>query len=698
MSKDVNILTAIKPLPYQGMNLFDEAWDTFVESLIRLLKESGFQHQNSSNELIIFTFPNENSAISVVLAVINTLRKQFKQIKPDIKLPLQCIIHLNENKDNLPAIFTSDAEDWEMLEMETIYVTRSLKSKLEILLARQQLPPCTMNNVGNGLFELQLTGDANFPNEGILAFRKLPIQGSGKPCFYCGMQSHTPAECPSKFLSMNDNGLELVGYLPFKQLNIIYKKTFTSTDKIVNQLAAGIPPQKMRKDPCLIVYVAFMDISRIYQLRFLWNISFSVYNKWESIFNSDKLALDNKNLQLGLDCLRVKQYGRAEELLLKECHHKSPKRFYATVGLAFLALERGRLADMKNHLGIASNLAVQEKERLYVAMLLAKFYDLNNETWKARDLIKNTLAIKNDCQELLYSKVQLEVRGSFKESAFQLLRSLMMDQRQLYMTVLLDPLLYSIQTKVENILLAQYQTLAHSAQTNLAQARDEINELKLWFTGKAPEMKNDCQILQNLEKSFVRKSYFDVLDVAGKAKALHSSTKSMREKKLNELYDQANVVLAKWNGYYHFWTSYQFPNFFKNFHQHLLPIKKKISLIRALAKKNSGGPYRQAVHLLKEVDDALQKIEPIYHRMNWVSLLFSGGLIFCKKIFIVEIVLAIICIVAAIILGSLPADSPLSSLAALTATPWFQKKFGLFIALLVAPFIALMLTMQKMTK
>ena len=685
-------------MPYQGTSLLNEEWPSFLDSLNNHLKESGFEAENSSLELMVFSFPNTHAALTAILGSINKLKGEFKQISTDVKLPVQYVLHIVQPKEPMPGVFTHDSVDWEMLQPETIYITRALKSQLEILMARQQLPACTMKNEGKGLFELQFTGNTGFQTQRILAFRKLPVQGPNKPCFYCGMKSHKPSGCPSKFLNMDNNGLQLAGYLPFKQLNIIYKKVFSNPEPIIKKLAAGISPPLLRKDPLLMVYVAFMDINRIYQPRFLWNISFSIYTKWESSFNSDKLNLDNKNLQLGLDCLRVKEYGRAEELLLKECHHKSSKRFYATVGLAFLALERTRMADMRNHLEVAVSLATQEKERLYAALLLSKLYDLSNETWKARDLIKNAVTIKGDCQEILYRKVQLEVKGRFEENAFQMLRSLMMDERQFYMTVLMDPSLAPIQTKVEDILSAQYQTLLYSSQDNLAQAKHEINELSLWFDSSDQQMQANLQTLENLEKSFAQKSYFDVLDVAAKSKALQAASRLLRENKLNELYDQANRAQAKWNGYYHFWMSYRFPSFFKNFHNQLMPIKKKINQVKELAKKNLGKPYRQAVQLLDEVNTALKNIGPIYQRMNLVNLFCSAALIFCQKLFIVEIVLAVGAVGIVVTLASLPLNSSLSSLATLTSDPWFQKKAGICITLLIAPFIALMLTMQRMTK
>jgi len=133
------------------------------------------------------------------------------------------------------------------------------------------------------------------------------------PCFYCGMQNHRPGQCPSKLLSMEHNGLDSVGYLSFEQIRKAYEKAFSNPAAMVAVVAAGVDPQQIRKNPGLMAFVGFFDINRVYQIRFLWNLAFSRYSKWQSAFKAQPVQADNKNLQLGLDCLRVGKYGQAEE-------------------------------------------------------------------------------------------------------------------------------------------------------------------------------------------------------------------------------------------------------------------------------------------------------------------------------------------------------------------------------------------------
>lgn len=695
---DNTVLTAIKPLQYQGENLLQDKWKHFLEIIQTTLKQSGFEDPASSNELLLYSFNHPFPAITAILSCITAIRNTFNEIAPDTKLPFHVILHLCQPDEIKIPAKNPDAEIWELLKPQIIYITRPLKSNWEVLMAQKQFPACTFKNEGEGLFELKISKDAEIRTETLLPFRSLPVQGDLKECFYCGMKTHQPGACPSKLLTMAFNGLNAVGYLPFDQINMIFKKVFSDQEKILNKLVGDINPTQVRKDPELAVYLAFLDITRAYQVRFLWNMSFSGYMKWEGAFKAEKMTLDNRNMQLGLDCLRVRQYPQAEELLLKECKHKSPKRFYAMIGRAFIALEKGRLADMRTLLSQASDQATQEKERIYVALLLARYYDLYDENWRSKDILRNAIAIKPDCLETNYQKILLDVKGSFTEDAFQQLRTLMTGQKSLFMTMLLDPALIPIQTKVENILITQYHTLTHNAENTLAQARNDLNDLQLWFENDDEQFLANLKTLELLTKRFERKSYFDVYDVEHKSHALLASGKSLREQKLNTLFEQVNKAVAKWTGFHNFWLNYEFPSFFSTFHDRLMPLKNDLQRAQALAKKSQGHTYREAVRLLREVNAAFVRLEPLHNRMNGVSLFIKGVILFAKKIIISEIGLTLLAVLTAFGLDMLPKDTMLSSLTTLTGSPIFQKKALLFISLVLAPFLALSWTIRDLTK
>jgi len=693
----VSVIAALRPMNYHGHQRLGDDWDKFIAALRAGLQQNGFEDPDSSQNLLLFAFNHPYSAITAVFSAIDRLKTEFKIPDPDKPLPIQIVLHAGQPDDHHPAVRNPDAEAWEMLRPETVYITRPLKSRWNFLMAKKDIPGCVIKNHSRGLARLEFTSKDTIRRETLIAFRTLPVKGEHKECFYCGMRSHTPPNCPTKYLTMKISGLDMAGYIPFDTMNMLYKKVFSAPEKAISALAAGVTPEQLRRRDDLKIFLAYLDINRVYQLRFLHNLTFCVYSKWESVFAPEKIQVDNKNLHLGLDCLRVGQYGRAEELFVKEAHPNSPKRFYATAGLALLALEKGRHADMRTHLEMLNNIALQEKERLYAILMLSKCYELADEDWKARDIIKNAASIKADCVDTQYRRIQLEVKGNFTETAFQQLRAMMSDDRALYMTVLLDPRLAPIQAKVEDILSTQYHTLRHTAEENFAKAEMEAGDARHWFGEQDKQVGDSLASLKTLAACLERGSYFDVLDVAHKAQALISAIRQIREKKLNDLYEGADKLLARWHGYFNFWRNYPFPFLFRNFQARLMPVKAKLEQVRHLAKQENGEDYRKAVALLKAANRDVRRLRPQIRRMQMASLAVAGALSFGKFLAITETVLVAVAVLAGIGLGMAPAGGVLGGLARLTAEPMIQKKTLAVLTLVVAPIIALSLTFRKIS-
>ncbi len=686
------ILLAIKPLHYHGQQVLKEGWLPFIEELRSSLRESGFEDNDSSEGLLLFTFAHPYAAITSLSTQIHKAHGKLDSTLGDHPLPLQIIVHLSQGEDSSAASYRApESGVWELLTPEAIYITKALKISWDSLMAQNPLPPCTLSNEGDGLFRLQFAPGGVITTESLLSCRVLSIQGPENPCFYCGMQNHQPSQCPSKFLTMAHDGLSTVGYLPFDRLSQVYHKVFTKPDAITQLLAAGITPAHIRKDPELMVFVGFFDINRVYQPRFLWIITFSRYSKWQSVFKAEHLQPDNKNLQLGMDCLRVGKYSQAEEFLQQECQAKSTKRFSAAVGLAFVALEQRGLADMRGLLELAKSTATQPKERVYIELLLSRFYELSGEVWKSKEIIKNILATQADCPDAEYRKLQLEVKGHFTEETNQVLRTLVIDQRTLYMTALMDAALIPIQVKVEDLLMTQYGIMSSRAQELLTQAGQEINNLSLWLASNDPQMQANTVTLDALKKKFGRKSYFDVIDVGNKTQVLIANSQQLREAKLNELYAQINTAKAGWEENYHFWMGYKYQLFFKEFAQRLLPLAKTLQEAGTLAKSNEGETYQKAVQLLREAEQTLASVPPLRARMNLIRLLCDSSISFAKKLALAEIGGILLSTTLILGLSLLPAGH---DLVAMADDPIFQKKITSLTAFLIAPLLALSWTIK----
>lgn len=688
-------LLAIKPLHYQGQQLLKEQWPQVVQKLRSALQALAFEESESSNSLLLFTFNHPYSAITATLSYANSFRRDFAPQFNECSLPFQIIIHLPSGNEINSPYRNPNAKLWEMIESESIHITKAVKTAWEWLMAKKNLPPAVLSNEGNGLFKVMMTIDESIAPETILACRDLPIKGKGQPCFYCSMTSHAPANCPNKLLTMEHYGLASVGYLSFDQISTAFQKAFSNVAAITKHLAGGIPPKELRKNPTLLVFVAFFDIYRIYQPRFLSAIAFSRHRNWKSICKPVLRPPDNKNLHLGIDSLRVGKHGQAEELLMRECNSKSAHRFAATIGMAFVYLEQKGLASMRSYLEMAKSFALLPNEHIYSDLLLSRFYDLIGEVWKARDIIKNVTTAQVDCPDGFYRKLQLEAKDNFSVAACQLLRSLVVDQRNLFMAALIDPALIPIQTKVEDLLLSQYGTITSNAQDSISKVKNELEEITIWCDSNDPQIQASKASFDTLNDFLEKKSYFGALDVEHKAKVLLSSLRQAKEEKLNDLYDQIAKAKAQVREYSRFWNEYRYKIFFKPFIQYISSLEKPLNEAGELAMKSEGTSYRRALELIKITEKTLAEAALTQNRMNWTTLACDSAVSFMKKLAITEIVGIVLATAVVFGLGQLPKGNTLEGLAVLANDPTLQRKATVLTAVLIAPLLALSWTIKN---
>jgi uncharacterized protein YukE len=696
MKKNPTILLAVRTLSYQGGKILGNRWLPLVDAVRQALTKSGFEHPGSSDELLLFTFPNPFLALTSLLESLEKVKWEHGWQESHGALPVQAVIHLIEEEDTLPQIQQTAASEWDMLQQETIHITRPLMKKWQELTSGRDLPDHRFEDEGGGFFQIVFAGKATVTKVELFSYRALPVRGKLKECFYCGMTSHAPAECPSKFLSMQVRGLDLIGYLTFDELNDIYKKIFPDYSACRKKCAAGIKPGQLRKDSELLVFVAYFDLNLIYQLRFLTNTAFCLNARWEAQCSTDNLNIDSRNLHLGLDCLRVGQYERAENLLAQESKRQGGKQFHALIGLAFWALEQGRLKDMAHYLEKAKNIAGQEKERLYCHLLLSRYYELQNDSWTAKESLNNAIKINFDALECQYRKIQLNVRYGFDETDLKRLRSLMLGQKEIFMTALLDPLLLPVQGLANDLAIERMQYQRAEAAKNMAVAEEECAELGWWFADQDPIIEENGTALTKLQQQFKRESYYDFLDVIERAKAIAGSCQRARKTKIEEIEVRKNALENTLQKYQNFWNGYEYKRYFNSFQQSLLGVGKAIHEAQTLIARQRGQEYRTAVNLLDQVDRSFAALLELQEKMLLTRLVLNGLKLYAKKMIIAELALFAAGFAVFMLLPLALHDADSSGLYGIINNPSLQKKSMLIAALFLVPLLSLIWTVWQL--
>ncbi|OGQ85771.1 MAG: hypothetical protein A2512_11480 [Deltaproteobacteria bacterium RIFOXYD12_FULL_56_24] len=693
---DHSILLAICPMTYQGEKVLQDRWPVFLQTLRSLLGLAG----GGTAEVMLTSHDTPFSALSTFFESLNSLKKQQWQAEWGA-VPLQVILHLHRKKDP-PVNFTeSSAPIWGGLKQETIYATRALKFQWDQLVAGRKMPAHSFLDVGDGLFQLCFSGDlSGFKRERLFTGRFLAAKGNGPECFYCGMVNHAAAHCPSKQLSMEAQGINRVGYLSFPEIDHLFKRVMVEQKKMANLLAAGVDSAQIRTDPALQVYITYFDMYLIYQPRFLAYTALSSSSFWDGASKSDRIKIDrhrdeSRNLQAGFDYLRRGQYEQAVVLLRAESQVSGGKYFYATLVQAFIALECGRMVEMAHLLQMLNTTASTDKEKIYIGLLLARFYRLTNQPWKAEQFLGSLAKLYLDCPEIQYSLIQARVHEGLEQQQIQLLRKLAAGNRRYFMIALMDPAMFPAGNMVDKALSELLDRKNKEAGENLAAAQKVGAELQVWFGEENDEeLQTNLTILANLEKQFQRCGVYDLFDVAERAKSLTMACPRLRAAKLEELNLQVDVAAITWADYHAFWQEYPYKSFFRTFEEALVAGKKMFVEARSKAGKN----LTNSRALLQAGQAQIKHLKGFVDRMVKLKLAMDTLALFLKKLLMTELVFSgiaflILPLITLALSGVLDPD-----IVRLAKDPQTQKGCMIFLTLFLAPFFALTLTLRSMSK
>jgi len=690
MPKEYPILLALHNLPFLGERFLPGRWDGFIRDLRLSLRSSGIESPDSRPELLLFNYDHPHTALTAFCESLEQVKKEYEWERSKGTLPLQIVLHLEKKGEVPPPFRGASGRIWEGLLHETIYLSRALKHQWEQLVAGRKMPPHQFDGEDSGLFALKLADQAGIRRERLFPHRQLLLKSGQHECFYCGMGIHKPANCPSRLLAAENRAIQDVGYLSFADLASHFRAAMGKIKKLEELLATVVDNGELRENKALQVFVAYFDIYLVYQPRYLRRIAFSIHPTWDGTGQSERIKVDSRNLQLGLDCLRVGQYNQAYELLMAENQLMGGKQFYATVGLAFVAMERDRIDEMAHHLQIAGGMASSEKEKIYISLLLSRYHDLSGHPWKAEHAIQSILNLYVDCHEVLYRKVQLLVREGQGAKALKIIAKLIDADRLYFMTALMDPVLLPVQGLVEDILAAHVQHAGDLALEALTRANADYESLKKWFDGDDPDLLENLTALDQLEEQYTRQAYYDFLDVASRAKELSHAAPRLQEAKLDELNTRVDDAVLNWGEFSTLWEGYPYKPLFREFQELLRRGKRRLVEARSVASES----LAKANARLEMGAADVTALNPIADRMQKIRIALDTLRVFGKKIAATEILLCAALFLLYPLLAVLLADQLGANMVQMLRSTAFQRNVFLIVTIVVAPVIAFAQTVR----
>jgi len=688
--KTLPIFVALHPSLTDGEALLGKHYSDFVNHLRNALRMSGFEDKASSAELLRFRFERLISALVAVHEALDTFRNSFLKNQKPFTLPVKFIFHYIEHKNSpLPAFCETGSPLWSSLQNEKLYVDRALKLKWPDLQEINKEIRCRFELEDEGVYLAVFAQKPKFSSERLFMYRHLLLNGTQGECYYCGMRSHLPAKCPSKMLTMDTQGIQHLGYLSFQQINDIFVKVFQNPGSVQSKLAAGITPSQLKSDHELLVYTAFFDLSRVFQPRFLHKIAFAKMNKWVDVTSNSttKLILDDSNLNFGLDCLRVGKYDEAEEKFLAATGHQQPKVFYAYVGLALLALEKGRLQDMGHFLDTACSNASKEKEKVYIYLLLARYFKLTGNLWKAQNSLASLFKIAHTLVEANYLNALIEISSGFSEKAMDELRTTLHGPREYFMVLMLEPQLLPFHGFIDEILQAKREVINKGAREQLALARSAADDTLLWLEKDDAREKELTKTITDIQQQYDSSNLYDMFDVIENSRELCARCKEITENCLDEVTNKTKLLNRGFNKFVSFWNLFPYKSFFSKIPTQTNALKKQLFSLQTLAKKRTPEDYKRALALLVETENRMNDLQKSTITMKRVALMIGYLKTYVRKLILTESILLLVLLPLGLVL--LP-----NSLYTVNASA--KHNIFLITGLIFAPTIALALAVREL--
>lgn len=698
---DNKLLLAVKADNIKGAQLLGERWPQFMQTLQSVLHKDSGNPPEFHDNILIFSFSEPVAACGSWGRALIGLKKKVDWQESLGPVPVRLVMELTtgtpaadqEQERQLPAWFSR--LPWEQLAPETPYLTATLRQQWAELPGIDKIGEYQLGEERDGLTPLLLAAADPNRQPPLFPHRHLPRRGKLQPCFYCGMTSHEPAACPAKMLTMQSQGLPTVGYLPINEISDLFKQAMERQEELNGQLAAGIGPAQLRKDNLLRVYVSYFDLSKVYQPRFLAAIALTAHSRWEDLGRPETINADNSSFSLGLDCLRVGQQQQADEQFITENRRPKGKAIYATIGRALVALEQGRYQDVAHYLESALKMAITDKDRIYINLLIARYYRMMDDLWKATQALDNILSFNRECAEALYRQILLGIKHD-NQQLLGRIRNLVGNEKIYFIHTMMDPELLPVARQVDDILRSRLQSQQQEAAENLAQARTTCEEMVQWLAEEDEELKTLRADLEIIEQHEERQSYYDLVDISDKSRMLTQSCHRLQEAKLDALHKRLERDTKRLAGFRRLWHEYPYQSFFPNFKETLDKVDKTVNQAAATGLKNlDGARYRALVDSLEECEQGFTTMAEMNGKMIWVRTLLNAGRQFIHSLVVAEVALVSMLVLAVVGLLFF-ADLPVAGdLATVIQDSSVQRRLILIVTLILAPAVALIHTLWR---
>ncbi|MGD9162728.1 MAG: adenylate/guanylate cyclase domain-containing protein [Desulfobacteraceae bacterium] len=615
-------LIHLRPVFNLGSKRFENNWNKVIAEKSRFWSANTVEKEQINNDRSISLIVRRTGiAWEIAKHVTAHLQTNMGQ-EANLCLPLQIIIDTGAFLRAGRVSLNSLNVDWNRIEPGEVYISETAYH----LLNKEGVSNINLKSGKGygGYFMVSQSKDSR-TTDNFFRYQHALISGDHTPCFYCGNQSHSTMNCPSKMITELTGYVEKLGYMTLENINSI----FLSYLQVAQNDLSNI--ESMNKNsPVYAAHNAFYELKSTYQLRLFRTI----WNTKEDHWNRIRISAEENDrgglLWIGLDCLRVSNLEQVESIINGEIKKKNTDyKVYCLAGLMYI--ERNQLRAASSMLKKALDLAVRTPEKIYIIFLRYRIHTLLNESSKAREMLRKILKLSPHCTEATYLDIVSKFSNRNMSSAVDQLIKLIRKNRDYYIISLIDPDLSDYHKKIsENLdyLLIDARDKAHKLLPN---AKEEVAELEKIMGKDAEEIIEANTQISKMEQSIQSNSYFGYLDVIHYSEDIFNLGNRIvkgREVKLARIENQIKDLIERCRNYIQV-LPYAF--MIRPAIQKLRIIENSVDSTREKIKHQGAKEFKDTLNMLKDYSAELITLEQKLIRKD-AQAQFLGFLIkFLKK-------------------------------------------------------------------
>jgi tetratricopeptide (TPR) repeat protein len=267
------------------------------------------------------------------------------------------------------------------------------------------------------------------------------ISGEGSPCFYCGLRSHAPAQCPSRILQAGNAQVSDMDRFARLDMDALPGFLAEIEKTVAPDVTAGLGAMLEGKGQPAQVLRAIFEINMVCQLRMVVMIWRAKGKEWPRGIE-DQRAQGDETLLDALNILRAGNQDRAMEKLERVVLN-SPKNYQPRVLLGFMAMEREEMKRAAGFWEEAELLCYTSLQRSYVMLLLGRLREVSGDYAEAIRIYGRALSESPGFLPARYRQAVCLIKSGYLNESLALLRELIRNDPDCFSAVLLDPELES---------------------------------------------------------------------------------------------------------------------------------------------------------------------------------------------------------------------------------------------------------------